>query len=119
VTSTQPREAGRGGSAAARSEPADARRRRGERCARKDADHELDGVSPIVMDSPDETRTGLRLAACPFCHTDSSVSHATLESAGEGWQCRRCGQRWDARRLATVGAYGAWASSHERAVLVP
>ena len=66
------------------------------------------------MDSPDYTSVGPRLAACPFCHTDSSVSLATLESAGEGWQCHRCGQAWDARRLATVAAYAAWAVEHDR-----
>jgi transcription elongation factor Elf1 len=65
------------------------------------------------MASDDDTSAGLRLAACPFCHTDSSVSHTTLESAGEGWQCVRCGQRWDAQRLATVAAYTAWASAHD------
>jgi hypothetical protein len=32
---------------------------------------------------------------------------------GEGWQCPRCAQRWDAERLAAVGRYAAWVASHK------
>jgi len=35
-------------------------------------------------------------------------------SAGADWHCVRCGQRWDAGRLATVAACAVWLS--ERAV---
>jgi hypothetical protein len=50
-----------------------------------------------------------RHATCPLCHTtNASLSNDAL-AAGEGWRCIRCGQRWDARRLATVAAYAAWA----------
>ena len=39
---------------------------------------------------------------CILCHTiDYAVSEATLESGG-GWKCARCGQRWDAGRLAAA-----------------
>ena len=49
-----------------------------------------------------------RHATCPLCHTtNASLSDEAL-AAGEGWRCTRCGQQWDARRLATVAAYAAW-----------
>jgi hypothetical protein len=48
-----------------------------------------------------------RHATCPLCHTiQVSLSNDAL-AAGEGWQCARCGQRWDARRLATAAASAA------------
>jgi hypothetical protein len=51
------------------------------------------------------------LATCLSCHT----VHATLSNgavaAGADWRCGRCGQRWDARRLATVVSYTAWLSA--------
>lgn len=49
-----------------------------------------------------------RHAACPLCHAiDMSLSNDAL-AAGGGWRCTRCGQQWDARRLAMVAAYAAW-----------
>jgi hypothetical protein len=49
-----------------------------------------------------------RHATCPLCHTtNASLSDEAL-AAGEGWRCPRCGQQWDAHRLATVAAYAAW-----------
>lgn len=49
-----------------------------------------------------------RHATCPLCHSpDVSLSNDEL-AAGGGWRCTRCGQQWDARRLATVAAYAAW-----------
>src|SRR6185312_1279806 len=51
---------------------------------------------------------GSRLVSCPLCHTTHpSLTRDALEAGGD-WQCTRCGQRWDARRLATVAAYAAW-----------
>ena len=51
---------------------------------------------------------GARLASCPLCHTTHpSLTRDALEAGGD-WRCTRCGQRWDARRLATVAAYAAW-----------
>jgi predicted Zn finger-like uncharacterized protein len=55
-------------------------------------------VEPVVQ----------RDATCPLCHTTASLSNDAL-AAGEGWRCARCGQQWDARRLATAAAYAAWA----------
>jgi hypothetical protein len=48
-----------------------------------------------------------RHATCPLCFT-TNVSMSAL-AAGGGWRCIRCGQRWDARRLAVVAAYAGWA----------
>ena len=48
------------------------------------------------------------LATCPSCHTEDATLTNGAVSAGADWRCRRCGQRWDARRLATVAAYDAW-----------
>jgi len=44
---------------------------------------------------------------CPMCHTGASVTQRALD-AGAAWQCVRCGQQWNAARLATVAAYAAW-----------
>ena len=48
-------------------------------------------------------------AACPVCHTTTSSARAQFP-----WQCGRCGQRWSARRVATVAAYAAWVNARER-----
>lgn len=53
-------------------------------------------------------------ATCPMCHTSATLSLSALEAGGD-WRCVRCGQRWDARRLATVAAYAAWTVDHDRA----
>jgi ribosomal protein L37AE/L43A len=47
-------------------------------------------------------------AACPLCHTEADGGRAQF-----GWQCRTCGQRWTALRLATVEAYATWAKARE------
>jgi ribosomal protein L37AE/L43A len=47
------------------------------------------------------------LFVCPMCHTPESPTHRAIRS-GTGWQCVRCGQHWDARRLSAVAAYTAW-----------
>lgn len=42
---------------------------------------------------------------CPLCHTvDHTITSEALASGGS-WTCARCGQGWDAARLATVAAY--------------
>lgn len=55
----------------------------------------------------------LRLATCPLCHTAAALSLSALE-AGGAWRCVRCGQHWDAARLAAVAAYAIWAVDHDR-----
>jgi len=49
-----------------------------------------------------------RHRTCPLCYTtNASLSNNAL-AAGGGWRCARCGQRWDARRLAVIAAFAAW-----------
>jgi hypothetical protein len=38
-------------------------------------------------------------------HTESFAGHPPVRS----WRCNRCGQRWDATRVATVMDYQRWA----------
>jgi hypothetical protein len=49
-----------------------------------------------------------------MCHTPTSVTRQTIEAGGD-WRCVRCGQHWDAVRLAAVSAYAAWIIDHDRA----
>ena len=39
------------------------------------------------------------------------MTNAALGTGGD-WHCGRCGQRWDAVRLATAAAYAEWVSEH-------
>ena len=55
----------------------------------------------------------IRPAACPMCHTSAPLSLNALKAGGE-WRCVRCGQHWDAARLAAVAAYAAWSVNHDR-----
>jgi len=52
--------------------------------------------------------------ACPMCHTPASLSQSALDSGG-AWRCARCGQHWDAARLAAVAGYAAWVAEREPA----
>ncbi len=51
------------------------------------------------------------LVSCPLCHTTHPSLTRNALNAGGDWQCTRCGQRWDAKSLATVVAYGAWVAA--------
>lgn len=62
----------------------------------------------------DEAPNVVRPATCPMCHTGLSVTQAALD-AGGGWRCVRCGQYWDARRLAAVASYAAWVADRDGA----
>jgi predicted Zn finger-like uncharacterized protein len=55
----------------------------------------------------------LRSATCPMCHTPTSVTENAIEAGGD-WRCVRCGQHWDAERLAAVAAYAAWVADRDR-----
>ena len=44
---------------------------------------------------------------CPMCHTGAPLTRSALE-AGDTWRCGRCGQHWDAGRVAAVAAYAVW-----------
>ena len=52
-------------------------------------------------------------ATCPLCHTADRVLTDQALAAGSSWRCSRCGQHWNARRLATVEAYAAWGREHD------
>jgi ribosomal protein L37AE/L43A len=56
----------------------------------------------------------LQAAMCPMCHTPASVTRSAVEAGGH-WPCSRCGQHWDASRLAAVAAYAEWAADRDRA----
>jgi predicted Zn finger-like uncharacterized protein len=65
---------------------------------------------------PDGERDLRSAAMCPMCHTSASVAQSTIEAGGE-WRCVRCGQHWDAARLATVAAYAGWVGDRERTAM--
>jgi len=51
--------------------------------------------------------------ACPMCHTGAPLTQAAL-ARGDSWRCVRCGQHWDAHRLAAVAAYAVWTAERDR-----
>lgn len=57
--------------------------------------------------SVDDEQDTVGDATCPMCHTPATLSVRAVDAGGD-WRCVRCGQHWDARRLATVAAYAAW-----------
>jgi ribosomal protein L37AE/L43A len=61
----------------------------------------------------DDEQDLLRSPTCPLCHTSATLAQSALKAGGD-WRCVRCGQRWDAARLATVAAYAAWTIDHDR-----
>jgi predicted Zn finger-like uncharacterized protein len=72
------------------------------------------GLAAAVLQ--DDERDILRSALCPMCHTSANVTQAAIEAGGD-WRCVRCGQRWDAARLATVAAYAEWVDDRERSAM--
>jgi hypothetical protein len=67
-------------------------------------------TAAALDDEPDVARP----AACPMCHTPASLTQSALD-AGGAWRCVRCGQHWDAARLAAVAGYAAWVVERDRA----
>jgi len=63
--------------------------------------------------SLDDNQGVIQYATCPMCHTSTRLSQNAIEGGGE-WRCVRCGQHWDATRLAAVAAYAAWTVVHDR-----
>ena len=53
----------------------------------------------------------LDFAICPSCHTADTALTNDAIAKGADWHCGRCGQDWNAGRLATAGAYTAWATA--------
>jgi predicted Zn finger-like uncharacterized protein len=70
-----------------------------------------DGLATAVL--LDDEQDIVRSAVCPMCHTSATVTQSAIEAGGD-WRCVRCGQHWDARRLATVAAYAEWAHDRDR-----
>ena len=56
-----------------------------------------------------------RLATCPLCHAHRVASTQEPLETDEDWRCARCGQRWDAPRLAAVAAFAEWVARRESA----
>jgi hypothetical protein len=47
-----------------------------------------------------------------MCHTFTSVTRYAIDAGGD-WQCARCGQHWDATRLAAVARYATWVAERD------
>jgi predicted Zn finger-like uncharacterized protein len=62
----------------------------------------------------DDEQDLLRCATCPMCHTPTPITQNAIEAGGD-WRCGRCGQHWDATRLAAVATYVAWVAERDRA----
>ena len=60
-----------------------------------------------------DEQDALRSATCPMCHTSATLAQGAVETGG-AWRCGRCGQHWDAARLAAVAAYAAWTIDLDR-----
>jgi ribosomal protein L37AE/L43A len=69
----------------------------------------LPPTAALLDDQPDVLRPG----ECPMCHTTSLTQSA--RDTGGAWQCVRCGQHWNAERLAAVAGYAVWVAEHDRA----
>jgi hypothetical protein len=70
----------------------------------------LSSPTAALLETPSDPS---RLATCPLCHTPrASLTDQALQAGGAS-RCVRCGQRWDARRMATVAAYAAWDAERE------
>lgn len=68
-------------------------------------------TAALLDDEPDVVQP----ATCPMCHTRASLTRSALDTGG-AWRCVRCGQHWDAVRLAAVAEYAAWVVDRDRAV---
>jgi|GraSoiStandDraft_4_1057263.scaffolds.fasta_scaffold310466_1 predicted Zn finger-like uncharacterized protein len=69
------------------------------------------GLPTAVLQRDEQKIVGSPM--CPMCHTSASVTQSAIEAGGE-WRCVRCGQHWDAGRLAAVAGYAQWADDRER-----
>ena len=65
---------------------------------------------PLVPGVASLPREPVGFATCPLCHTADATMTSVAVAAGAEWHCVRCGQRWDAGRLATVAACAVWLS---------
>jgi hypothetical protein len=63
----------------------------------------------------DDDRDDSRLLNCPMCHTPTSLTQAAVDAGGD-WRCVRCGQHFDAARLAALAAYAVWVAERTAGV---
>ena len=69
------------------------------------------GVPTAVLQRDKQKSSDIQ---CVRCVTrPRSVTQSAIEAGGE-WRCVRCGQHWDAGRLAAVAGYAQWAGDRER-----
>jgi len=54
--------------------------------------------------------------ACELCHTLNDTVTSDALATGAEWVCTRCGQGWNAERLATVAAYARFESARQLSV---
>lgn len=67
-------------------------------------------TATLLDDDPDV----LRPATCPKCHTRAPLTQNAIDAGGD-WRCVRCGQHWNAARLAAVAAYAVWVADRDGA----
>jgi ribosomal protein L37AE/L43A len=48
----------------------------------------------------DDTQSGRRPVACPFCHSKVVGTLAKEITPATYWRCHTCGEGWDAAKLA-------------------
>jgi transposase len=65
----------------------------------------------ISTPEPSIAATADSSCTCPMCHTVDAAMTASALATGGYWLCIRCGQEWDANRLATRAAYTAYAGT--------
>jgi transposase len=63
----------------------------------------------ISTREPGTAPTAVSSCTCPMCHTVDAAMTANALASGGYWLCIRCGQEWDANRLATRAAYTEYA----------
>jgi hypothetical protein len=75
---------------------------------------DYDPTGPLVAPLfPEGDPSTPRIVTCPMCNTAHPSLTRAAVVAGEDWRCSRCGQQWDADRLAAVAAYAAWMRDRE------
>jgi hypothetical protein len=61
--------------------------------------------SPATIVLLDDEPVVWQFATCPMCHAPAALTQSAVEA--DAWRCVKCGQHWDAARLAAVAADGA------------
>lgn len=57
------------------------------------------------------TTDAVECLLCHAMHTESFVGNPS-----RSWRCSRCGQHWDASRVATVMAYQRWVKAEDATI---